>query len=242
MTNHALIRHPVHHHGGSNSTIASRAGGHGKKGGGGKIKDKELKKLAMKVQKKMKAGASRTNTQNEEEYVGDDLKSGVTGSRLRVVVSKRIHPSIGQVKGYQFVYPGLITGAAGQSGMSTLAQYGTLSQWTTASSNVLTAGNTTLSQTPFFDLNPNRNTTGSGQFGQTAPLTDRLIFTKVIQVLTISNLENVPVDIELFYVKAKRDTNGLCTDELSTELQSMGLASGAMTYPAAGTNLGSAVG
>lgn len=147
---HAIIRHPVHHHGGSNSTVAIGSGGHGKKGGGGKITFKVPKAIAMKLKTLKKGGGTHTRTRTEEEeYVGDDLKSGVTGSRLRVVVSKRIHPSIGQVKGYQFVYPGLITGAAGQSGMSTLAQYGTLSQWTTVSSNAATAGNTSLSQTPF---------------------------------------------------------------------------------------------
>ena len=239
---HALIRHPMHHSRGSNSTVTIGSRDVLGKKPGGKISFKLPKKLAQKLKSKMKGGATRTHTSNEEDYVGDDLKSGVTGSKLRVVVSKRVHPSIGQVKGFQFVYPGVISGAAGQSGFATLAQYGTLSQWTTASSNALAAGNTTLSQVPWFDLNPNRNTTGSGLYGFQAPFADRLILTKVVQVLTISNLENIPVDIELFYVKAKRDTNGLCTDELTNELGFMGLGATPMTYPPPGTNLGSAVG
>lgn len=159
-----------------------------------------------------RSNLSRRSTRSAASTVGSGRLSvkGSSGtiSKRSSRVSRRSRKKYARNKGlgrfkYTELQEGLCTSSAGQQGAGDMLGYGTINQVATnANGTTPSYGN---SNTSWFAMNPNQNTTGSTLFGSQIAGSERIFCNSYNCQLKLTNMESAACEISLYFVTPKRN-------------------------------------
>lgn len=189
-----------------------------------------------------RSNLSRRSTRSAASTVGSGRVSvkgssgTITSRRSRVKKSGRKKyargKGIGQFK-YTELYEGTCTSSSGQQGSGDILAYGTLNQ-VALNTNGTTPGYGN-SNTTWFAMNPNQNTTGSTLFGSQIAGSERIFCNGYNFQMKLTNMESVACELTLYFVTPKRSHNSTPITQWEAALQANSLGQAAAADPLPGT-------
>lgn len=164
---------------------------------------------------------TKTKTKTKNKYTKGNVTdhTGVSGVADRIVVNAKRHknvsgPALKYFESNNFV----LNGGPGKQTVSDSIALGTITQWITSSG---IGFQNFQSFFAYFNLNPYRNATNSIT-GVSAPTTDRLVMETVKYDMEITNFSTASAQMEIYYLRAKRDLKVGPTQEWNYSLISEG--------------------
>lgn len=154
----------------------------------------------IKLHEAQKWKKSGTNT--------SDIHSGLQSSKWSIPASRKLPKSVkGAVMIMSENRSAITTSVAGAQGVLAVYVSGTPSQWVSPASGTSVAPSIRQSEIPYFDMNPNRFTTGSGKLPATVPLDDRLCLLSQETIIDVSNFTSLATNLEMYVFRCTNNTD-----------------------------------